>query len=135
MTRNALPVLFVLALLCALLGGCTAVPDKALDTAKTAAAGNDRYTALVTAALAGKTDLKKDGIAPVPQADLDKTPLSVRILLQRLLEALHTNRFAWHSALYQVDEGKDPQTLDLKPVELPPPPKKDPSTGLLDGDK
>jgi hypothetical protein len=130
-TRLALLSLFAAVLL---LGGCcTAVPQKALDTAVTAAAGNDRYTELTTPALQGKTDLKKDGIAPVSEDDLKKTPASVRGLVRRLLEALHTNRHAWHSALFQIDKGPDPQKLNLKPVELPAI-KKDPNKGLL-GDK
>jgi len=122
-------IVLILSLLLSGTLGCATVPDKALDTARTTAAGNDRYTALVIKALAGKTSLEKDGIASVSTDDLKKTPKPVLGLVKRLLEALHTNRFAWHSALFQVDKGPDPETLELKPVKLP-----DESDGLLENE-
>jgi hypothetical protein len=129
MTRTALLLLaFVLVLGSA---GCT-VTDKAIDTAKTAAAGNDRYTTLTIKALKGESDLAEDGIAPVSAEDLIKTPAAVRGLIERLLEALHTNRFAWHSELFQLGQGPDPDGMGLVPVALPK--KPDDDSDLLEDD-
>lgn len=115
MPRLALLVA-VLLFLCPV--GCK-VTDKAIDTAKTAAAGNDRYTTLAAKALAGEASMATDGVAAISRQDLAETPQSVKVLLSRLLESLATNRFAWHSVLFQLDEGQDPATLGLEPVELP----------------
>lgn len=107
-----LPLLFVCLLL---LVGCR-VTDEAINTAKVAAAGNDRYTAIVVQILDGTVDAKNG--PRVTQEDLRNTPGSVRILLNKLLGAMHVNRFAWHSVLFQLDEGADPETMNLAPVVI-----------------
>ena len=119
MTRYAAALLLVL-----LFSGC-AVTSEAIETAQTQAAGNDRYTTLVVAALANGTDLERDGIAPVSTDELVKTPVAVRGLIGRLLEALHANRFAAHSLVFQLDAGPDPEGLGLRAVELPAVPDED----------
>lgn len=110
---------FLAVLLAALvITGCsTAVPDKAVETVEAVAAGNDRYAALATQALAGTAD-PGSGVAPITSAHLSATPAPVRLLLKRLLESLHVNRFAAHSVLYQLDRGPDPKGT-IKPVQLP----------------
>lgn len=108
---------------------CASLPEKAIDTVKSQAAGNDRYTELVTLALAGEADFEEHGIASVSHDDVASTPAPVRVLIQRLLDALHTNRFAAHSALFQLDLGSDPAGL-FEPIEFPGPP--DESDGLLE---
>jgi len=105
----------LLALACVALLGCR-VTDEAIATAQVAAAGNDRYTALVQEVLAG-TAKDKNG-PPVTPEDLKNTPGSVRVLLGRLLGTLHVNRYAWHSVLFQLNEGPDPELMGLKPVTI-----------------
>lgn len=112
MNRFALLVVFLLA-------GCQlAVPDKALETARTAAVGNDRYTALASKALDGSISAGL-GLEAISKADLEASPSSVKRLLQALLESLHTNRFAWHSVVFQFGEGADPANMGLEQLLLP----------------
>lgn len=113
MTRTISVLALVLAL-----AGCR-VTDKAINTAQAAAASNDRYTTLTLKAFAGESSLAIDGIAPVSSTDLAETPAPVQGLISRLLEALHANRFASHGILFQLNEGPDPKTLKLTPVQLP----------------
>lgn len=113
MTRS-----LILVFLLAVAPGCR-VTDAAIATIETQAAGNDRYTVLAQKALDGKSDLATDGVEPLGKNDLDKTPAPVLGLLQRLLESLHVNRKAAHSALFQLNEGPDPAGLDLQPIQLP----------------
>lgn len=121
---------FSLALTLVLLTGCC-VKQAAVDTGQATAAGNDRYTQLVTLSLTGQSNLMRDGIAPVSTNDLKSTPRSVRGLVTRLLQALHTNRVSSHSILFQLNEGPDPDTMGLEPVKLPT--FKDENDGLLEG--
>jgi hypothetical protein len=125
MTRTLLALTLAACLL-----GCSTVKDAAINTAEVAAAGNDRYTELATQVLDGSVD-QKNGPA-VTKEDLEKTPASVRTFLNRLLTALHVNRFAWHSVLFQLDKGPDPETLGFKPVKLPEP--EDENDELLEDD-
>jgi hypothetical protein len=106
--------LLALALATSLLTGC--VTDTAI-TAEVAAAGNDRYTQLATEVLDGSVDAKNG--PPITKEEVEKTPASVRKFVNRLLVALHVNRFAWHSVLFQLNKGPDPETLGLEPVKLP----------------
>ena len=99
-----------------LLSGCCA-SEAALNTAQVAAAGNDRYTDLSVQILDGSVD-DTNGPA-VNEEDWAETPASVREFMRKLLDALHTNRFAWHSILFNLDVGPDPNTLALEPVALP----------------
>jgi hypothetical protein len=126
MTRIA--ILFFLLLV----GPGCAVTSQAIDTVKVQAAGNDRYTTLTIKALKGESTLKDDGIAPVSADDLASTPTAVKGMLQRLLEALHTNRLAAHSTLFQLNEGPDPDEMGLAPVALPSP--DDDDSDLLEDD-
>jgi len=115
MTRRlTLPVLLALVIL---LAGCSCAKDAAMNTAEVAAAGNDRYYTLATAILDGSVDAE-NGPA-VTEADLTATPASVREFVVKLLTALHVNRVAWHSMLFQLDLGPDPDSLELLPVVLP----------------
>ena len=111
--------LFLFALAATLLIGGCAVPDAARTTAETAAAGNDRYTTLASMAFDGSATIAEHGIAPVSSEDLAATPEPVQVLLDRLLNSLHVNRLAWHSLLFQLDLGPDPETLGLTPLALP----------------
>jgi hypothetical protein len=124
MNRLALLLTLPLALAFA---GCR-VTDAAIDTAKTAAAGNDRYTDLASQAFAGTVDPSL-GISPVTSEEFLGSPKSVQVLVQRLLESMHVNRVAWHSVVFQLDEGPDPATMNLQPVSAPAA-----SDDLLDGD-
>jgi len=108
--KRLLPVLFCMAL-----SGCR-VTDEAIATAQVAATGNDRYTALVLEVLYGQPDAKNS--PRVTPEDLKNTPGSVRILLNRLLGTLHVNRYAWHSVLFQLNEGPDPELMSLTPVTV-----------------
>lgn len=109
-----------LALLVALsltIAGCC-VTDAAIDTASTAAAGNDRYTDLAQQAFACTIDPSM-GLAPVTTQEFMQSPQSVQVLVKRLLQSLHVNRVAWHSILFQLNEGPDPSTMNLQPVAPP----------------
>lgn len=109
----------VTLVLIALLSGCACVTDRAIKTAEVAAAGSDRLTDLVHKALEEKADLQRDKIASVSPQDLASSPASVQVLLQKLLNAVHAHRYAWHSVLFQLDEGVDPAKLDLEAIRLP----------------
>lgn len=106
----------LLVVLVLALSGCC-VADKALETAEAAAAGSERYTLLASQALAGTIGANM-GLEPVSPEDLKKAPPNVRLLISRLFEALHSNRFAWHSLLFQLNKGPDPATLKLEVIEL-----------------
>ena len=121
--------LFLLAVtLSVFLAGCT-VTDKAIATAEVAAAGNDRYHELAQQALDGTVD-PDDGLLPIKAADWEATPKSVRVLVARLLNGLHTNRHAFYSIGFQLGAGPDPDTLGLKPVSVPEAP--DENADLID---
>ena len=89
MTRFVLLAFLLLASV-----GCAAT-EAAIKTAESMAVGGERYY------------------------DLAKTPASVRGMLGLLLESLHANRVGANSILFQLDDGPDPATLDLKPVAMP----------------
>lgn len=111
--------LSVLVLLVAFfLSGC-AVTDEAIKTATVAAAGNDRYTVIVAKAFDGTATTRADGVAPITSKHLADTPPQVRLLIRRLLDALHVNRVVSHSLKFQLDAGPDPKGLRLRPVALP----------------
>lgn len=110
--------LSVLALLVVFFSGC-AVTDEAIKTATVAAAGNDRYTAIMIKAFDGTARTRVDGVAPVTSQHLANTPPQVRLILRRLLNALHVNRVVSHSLKFQLDAGPDPVTLKLRPLALP----------------
>lgn len=110
--------LLLLTILCLFFSGCK-VTDKAIATADVAGAGNDRYHTLVGKAFDGTADLEKDGLDSITAEEWKATPKPVRILVDRLLDGLHTNRFAFYSIRFQLDAGPDPETLDLKPFALP----------------
>lgn len=115
MTRR--PV-FLIALFVTLLCGCAATVDVATETAKTQAAGNDRYHQLASEALAGTVD-PTTGLLPVSKEDLAQAPASVRRLVEALLGSLHANRVAAHSVVFQLGAGPDPRTLNLDLITLP----------------
>ena len=85
MTRTSLLFSFVLALVVTTSGCSSMVTNEAIDTAKTTAAGCDRYTTLTIKALKGEATLESDGIASVSKEQLAKTPAPVRGLILRLL--------------------------------------------------
>jgi hypothetical protein len=118
--------LIVLTLCLVSLSGCAAT-DEAIKTAEVAAAGNDRYVALAQKALDNKAELEKDGVLPISSADLKATPKSVRHLVEKLLDGLGSNRFAFYSISFQLGEGKDPKLLVLESVVFP-----DTNADLLD---
>jgi hypothetical protein len=118
--------LIILAICLAFLSGC-AVTDEAIATAEVGAAGNDRYVELAQKALDNKAVFEKDGLLPISEADLKATPKSVRLLTEKLLDGLHSNRFAFYSISFQLGEGKDPKLLVLEPVTFP-----DENADLLD---
>ncbi len=109
--------LSALLLFVVFLSGCAGTA--AIKTATMAAAGNDRYTMIVTKAFDGTARVKSEGVAPVTSKDLLDTPPAVRLLLRRLLNALHVNRVVSHSLKFQLDAGPDPSTLKLRPLALP----------------
>jgi hypothetical protein len=107
------------AILCFMTTGCT-VTDKAIATAEVAAAGNDRYAELAQKALDGTAVFAGDGLHPITGDELKATPESVKHLINKLLDGLHSNRFAFYSISFQLGEGDDPDTLGLGgPVEIP----------------
>ena len=114
MTRAVMHVLVLALVLCS---GC-AVTDKAAGTAQVAAAGNDRYLMLAGQALDGSVDPEM-GLLPISPDQLAATPKPVRLLVERLLDAVNTNRHAFYSISFQLNKGPDPDTLGLTPVELP----------------
>lgn len=116
MNRLALALVLVVVLVSS--AGCR-VTDAAIATEKAVADGNDRYHDLAQQAFDGTIgpDL---GLAPVTTAEFLASPRSMQILVHRLLDSLHANRFAAHSVLFQLDEGPDPATLNLQPVQAPP---------------
>jgi hypothetical protein len=116
MTR--IPLFILVAILCVFSSGCT-VTDKAIATAEVAAAGNDRYAELAQKALDNKAVLADDGLLPISAADLHGTPKSVLLLVEKLLDGLDSNRFAFYSISFQLGEGKDPKLLTLEPVTIP----------------
>ena len=97
------------------MSGC--VSTDAVNTAKVAAAGNDRYYTLSTQTLDGS--VKEENGPAITKAELAKTPPSVKKFLGKLLGALHVNRHAFHSILFQLDEGSDPKDMGLSPAALP----------------
>ena len=111
-------LLILPVLLCVLSTGC-ALTQEAINTADVAAAGNERYHVLAQKALDGKAVLADDKVAPITTAEWNSTPPSVRLLVDRLLNALGVNRHAFYSIKFQLDGGKDPATLELKPVSVP----------------
>jgi hypothetical protein len=124
--------LYLSVILCTLLTSGCALTQQAVNTAEVGAAGNERYHVLVQKAFDGKAVLKDDGIAPITADEWKSTPKSVRVLVDRLLNGLSTNRFAFYSITFQLDEGPDPETLELKPVKIPDV-EEDENAGLIDG--
>lgn len=117
MSRHAfLFILIVWGLISLITPGCC-VTQAAIDTAKTAAAGSDRYTTLTSQVLDGSASVENGPV--VTKEDLQATPESVRVLLGRLLMALHTTRYALHSVLFQANAGDDPAGMNLQPITLP----------------
>lgn len=98
------------------LAGCK-VTQEAIETLSAQASGNDRFSALAEEALSGKAD-GRNGVAAISTSDLDQTPHSVRLLLQRLLDSVAANQFASRSVLFQLNEGPDPVTLEIVPVKI-----------------
>jgi hypothetical protein len=125
------PLILTLFLCTLLLSGCASLPQKAAETAEVGAAGNERYLVLTQKAFSGDAVFEKDGLEPITSDEWKATPNSVRVLVSRLLNGLGTNRFAFYSIAFQLDEGPDPETLGLRPVEVPE--VEDESAGLIDG--
>jgi hypothetical protein len=121
----------ILVFLCSLFFSGCSVTHKAVATADVAAAGNDRYHTLVQKAFDGTADMDEDGLLPIKADEWKAAPKSVRVLVDRLLNGLNTNRFAFYSIKFQLGEGADPDTLGLEPIS--PPEVPDENAGLLDG--
>ena len=105
------------AVLCVFFSGC-AVTQEAINTAEVAAAGTERYIELSQKAFDGTIDPEK-GLLPVTSEEWAGTPKSVRTLVERLLGALDTHRYAFYSISFQLNSGPDPSTLNLAPVIAP----------------
>lgn len=108
---------YALLILALLVTGCVAL-DAAVNTSKAGAAGNDRLLQLTNEALDGTVDFSA-GLAPITSEDVAETPDSVALLVSSLLKALHANRFAFHSIVFQLDAGPDPNELSLVPATWP----------------
>lgn len=107
----------LLIALTAFTSGCWSVATEAvIDTTAVGVASSERYHELASKVVAGEN---AGGVAGITSADLAATPPRVKTLTQKLLNALHANRFSWHSIQFQLDEGPDPKHLNLKPIQLP----------------
>ena len=108
----------LLLALALLFSGC-AVIEKAASTAKVAAVGNERYLELAQKALDGTAE-PDTGVLPISKEAWANSPKPVRLLVERLVEALEGNRYAFYSIAFQLDRlSTDPNLLNLPKTKMP----------------
>jgi len=109
MTNRRLFVFITILCILGLLSGC-GISRAVKDHIDTEAAAHDGYTRLI-----------EQDIGDLSTDDISKTPRRVRLLVNHLLEAIYLGRESWHSIRFNVNDGPNPDTLELYPPIFPEP--------------